>query len=76
MGNVLEKVTIEDYPEIEQIKNAMKESGAINAMMSGSGPTVFGIFAERRLAKAAQRKLREQNLAKQIYVANVHNTRR
>lgn len=76
MGNVLEKVTMEDYPEIAEIKNVMKESGAINAMMSGSGPTVFGIFAERKLAKAAQKKLREQNLAKQIYVANVHNTRR
>ena len=41
MGNVLEKVTIEEYPVIEEIKNVMKKSGALNAMMSGSGPTVF-----------------------------------
>lgn len=76
MGNVLERVTIEEYPIIEEIKNVMKQEGAINAMMSGSGPTVFGIFEERRLAKAAQQKIREMDIAKQVYVANVHNTRR
>lgn len=76
MGNVLENVTIELYPEINQIKQKMLEAGAINAMMSGSGPTVFGIFKERKLAKAAQKELREERLAKQVYIANVHNTRR
>lgn len=76
MGNVLERVTIEEYPVIEKIKNAMKEAGALNAMMSGSGPTVFGIFENRQTAKEAQRKLREMNIAKQVYLANVHNTRR
>lgn len=76
MGNVLERVTIEEYPIIEEIKNVMKQEGAINAMMSGSGPTVFGIFEERRLAKAAQQKIREMDIAKQVYIANVHNTRR
>lgn len=76
MGNVLEKVTIEEYPVIEEIKNVMKEAGALNAMMSGSGPTVFGIFDDRYTAKQAQTKLREMNIAKQVYLANVHNTRR
>lgn len=76
MGNVLENVTIELYPEIRQIKKLMLETGAMNAMMSGSGPTVFGIYKERKLAKAAQKRLREERLAKQIYIANVHNTRR
>lgn len=76
MGNVLERVTIEEYPVIEEIKNAMKEGGALNAMMSGSGPTVFGIFDNRQTAKEAQRKLRERNLAKQVYLANIHNIRR
>lgn len=46
MGNVLEQVTIPVYPVIEQIKNVMKEGGAMNAMMSGSGPTVFGLFED------------------------------
>ncbi len=76
MGNVLERVTIEQYPVIEDIKNVMKEAGALNAMMSGSGPTVFGIFDDRNTAKKAQNQLREMNIAKQVYLANVHNTRR
>ena len=44
MGNVLEDVTVKEYPQIQRIKEVMKEHGAINALMSGSGPTVFGIF--------------------------------
>ena len=76
MGNVLENVTIEDHPVIEEIKDAMKELGAINAMMSGSGPTVFGIFDDKKLAKEAKEKIREMGIAKQVYVADVHNTRR
>ena len=42
MENVLETVTTKLYPQIEEIKQTMKESGAENAIMSGSGPTVFG----------------------------------
>lgn len=76
MGNVLENVTILEYPVIDKIKNVMKESGALNAMMSGSGPTVFGIFRDRKSAKLAGQMIREQQLAKQIYVTNVHNARR
>ncbi|MGN1192463.1 MAG: 4-(cytidine 5'-diphospho)-2-C-methyl-D-erythritol kinase [Dorea sp.] len=76
MGNVLEKVTIEEYPVIEEIKNVMKKSGALNAMMSGSGPTVFGIFDDKDRAKRAARRIREQQLAKQVYVTGIHNARR
>ena len=76
MGNVLEKVTVEAYPVIAQIKECMMEAGALGAMMSGSGPTVFGIFRDRRTAKEAFAKVKAQNLAKQIYLANVHNVRR
>ncbi len=76
MGNVLEMVTIGDYPVIEDIKDVMKEAGALNAMMSGSGPTVFGIFDDRSKAKHAQQRIREMKIAKQVYVANVHNVRR
>lgn len=76
MGNVLESVTIEKYPIIEKIKDAMKEAGALNAMMSGSGPTVFGIFEDRKVAKEAQQTLKKMGIAKQVYLANVHNTRR
>lgn len=53
LGNVLELVTIPEYPEINDIKNKMKDLGALNAMMSGSGPTVFGIFREEEDAQTA-----------------------
>lgn len=76
MGNVLEQVTIDAYPVIEEIKDAMKAEGALNAMMSGSGPTVFGIFADRQTAKRAQNRLKDLQIAKQVYLANVHNTKR
>lgn len=76
MGNVLETVTIGDYPVIEEIKDVMKEAGALNAMMSGSGPTVFGIFDDRSKAKQAQERIRTLQIAKQVYIANVHNVRR
>ena len=72
----MERVTVEDYPVIEKIKEAMKEAGALNAMMSGSGPTVFGIFDDKMLAKQAQQKIRKAGLTKQVYVVNIHNNRR
>lgn len=76
MGNVLEKVTIEEYPVIEEIKSVMKDNGALNAMMSGSGPTVFGIYDDKQQAKNAASKIKELQLAKQVYVTNIHNARR
>ena len=76
MGNVLEKVTIEEYPVIEEIKSVMKDNGALNAMMSGSGPTVFGIYDDKQRAKNASSKIKELQLAKQVYVTNIHNARR
>lgn len=54
--NVLEPVTMEMVPEVKEIKNRLLEAGAINALMSGSGPTVFGIARDQnhaeRMAKA------------------------
>lgn len=68
MANVLEDVTIRDYPVIAEIKQHMIENGALNALMSGSGPTVFGIFDDRRKAEHAYQKLQDTNLVKQIYL--------
>ena len=68
--------TIEEYPVIEQIKNVMKEQGALNAMMSGSGPTVFGLYETKEKARKAAAKIREKQLAKQVYVTGIHNARR
>lgn len=73
MGNVLEQVMLPEYPVLQKIKDAMMEGGALNAMMSGSGPTVFGIFEKRSQAKMAAALIRNRELAKQTYVTNVHN---
>ena len=76
MGNVLEDVTIPIHPVIEDIKREMMEAGALNAMMSGSGPTVFGLFENRGAAREAQRRIREKSLARQVYVTSIHSVRR
>lgn len=76
MGNVLEDVTIPMHPVIKQIKQEMKSAGALNAMMSGSGPTVFGLFESRAAAREAQRRIREKSLTRQVYVTSIHSVRR
>ncbi|MBQ1852299.1 MAG: 4-(cytidine 5'-diphospho)-2-C-methyl-D-erythritol kinase [Lachnospiraceae bacterium] len=53
LGNVLEPVTREMCPEIEKIERAMKSFGAEGTLMSGSGPTVFGLFTDGARATAA-----------------------
>ena len=78
LGNALETVTIPEYPVIAQIKDKIIELGAVNALMSGSGPTVFGIFTSPRAAERAYEELRygeSRNLAKQVYLTNFYNTR-
>ena len=78
-GNVLELVTAGRYPVIGQIEQAMLECGAENAMMSGSGPTVFGLFTNPRAAEAAYEALRfgkYAKLAKQVYLTGFYNVKR
>lgn len=71
LGNVLEDVTVKEYPVIERIKNTMRENGAWNALMSGSGPTVFGIFPDVDTANACIEVLKAAGDAKQIYLTDV-----
>ena len=52
------------------IKSLMKEAGALNAMMSGSGPTVFGIFNDRETAEKACAQIAKEQLAKQVFVTS------
>lgn len=68
MENVLETVTTKLYPQIEEIKRTMKESGAENAIMSGSGPTVFGLYREKAIAEQAAEKIRQQYGLSEVYV--------
>lgn len=75
MGNVLETVTIPNYPVIAEIRDQMLEMGALGAMMSGSGPTVFGLFEDEKSAQKAYEKLREGSLAKQVYLTGIYNTK-
>lgn len=76
MGNVLETVTIPAYPIIDEIKQHMMAHGATGAMMSGSGPTVFGLFADEETAEAAYEAMKESGLAKQVYLTSIYNNRR
>lgn len=68
MGNVLETVTVPAHPIIEKIKTRMRESGAANSLMSGSGPTVFGIFRDADRAQAALEQFRREGLAHDIHL--------
>lgn len=76
MGNVLETVTIPAYPVINEIKRTMMDNGAIGSMMSGSGPTVFGIFDSPVAAKQAMKAVRAAKLAKQIFLTTPYNVKR
>ena len=73
MENVLETVTIPEYPVIDEIKKCMFECGTLNAMMSGSGPTVFGLFDSEEEAWKAKDLIRERKLANQVYVIQPFN---
>lgn len=68
LANVLETVTVPAYPIIDEIKQSMLDAGAEGALMSGSGPTVFGIFTELEKAKQAAKRIEDAELAKQVFV--------
>lgn len=76
LGNVLETVTIPAYPVIRKLKDAMIRGGALATLMSGSGPTVFGIFDSRQAAKRAYGALKRGHLAKQVFLTTPYNIRR
>ena len=78
MGNTLEAVTIPAHPEIAAIKEMMMETGALNALMSGSGPTVFGLYTDSRTAEAAYRRLRYgdgSRIVRQVFLTDFFNRR-
>lgn len=67
MGNVLEDVTIPMYPIIAKLKSEMMDTGAIGTMMSGSGPTVFGIYPDAGSCARARDALRRLGDASRVY---------
>lgn len=75
MGNVFESGIIGKYPVIGEIKDLMEANGALKAMMSGSGPTVFGIFDDREKMEASAAVLRQSDLAKTVFATEVTKVR-
>ena len=69
MGNVFEEVLPKGKGEISAIRGTMRSSGAIGSMMTGSGPTVFGLFTKRDGAEAACFILRQRY--KETYFAKI-----
>ena len=68
MENVLETVTIPAYPLIGQIKDVCKQEGAMNALMSGSGPTVFAMYTDKEKAENAAKRIREEMKIQEVFV--------
>ena len=73
MQNVFEPGIISQYPVIQEIKDLMEANGALKAMMSGSGPTVFGIFDDRSKLREATEALRNSHLAKTVFATQIYN---
>ena len=76
LSNVLEQVTITKYPVIHEIKEFMIKHGALNSLMSGSGPTVYGLFEDKELAYQAKKELAKTGLAKDIVVTSCFNMKK
>lgn len=73
LGNLLESVTIAWHPEIQEIKDQMKELGALGTLMSGSGPTVFGLFDNKKAAEHAFYQFKVGAYGKQTFLTTFHN---
>lgn len=76
LGNILETVTIPAHPSIKKIKEQMVSLGSISSLMSGSGPTVFGIFDYYDTAKHAYDYFKRSEYARQTYLTLPYQPRR
>ena len=68
LGNVLESVTLTEHPVIALIKQHILEAGALGTLMSGSGPTVFGLFDDIERARHACKAIEQEGLASHIFL--------
>jgi 4-diphosphocytidyl-2-C-methyl-D-erythritol kinase len=66
MGNVLADVTMPMVPEIAEIVDFMESHGAVRAMMTGSGPTVFGIFEDNDKMEKCRKALEELGVCENL----------
>lgn len=72
MENVFEPGIMAKYPVIREIRDLMEKQGALKAMMSGSGPTVFGIFDDAGKMQNAARTLKKSGLAKTVFATRTY----
>lgn len=73
LENVLETVTIASYPVLGEIKKAIVQKGGLGALMSGSGPAIFGLFDNPFAARDARKAIRHMNRSCRVHVVTVHN---
>lgn len=74
MENVLETVTAARYPIIGQMKAFLMENGAMGALMSGSGPTVFGVFEREGTARRAYEAMQDSAFQAQVFLTGFYGT--
>ena len=73
IGNVLEYVTASKYSVINDIEKIMEDNGAVKAFMTGSGPTVFGVFDSEQKAKEAVEAVKTSGLAPELFLTKPIN---
>lgn len=74
LGNILESVTEKNYPVISDIKKFITDNGAIGSLMSGSGPTVFGLFDNEEKAEECYKRLKATQLAKDVFLTDFYTS--
>jgi len=71
LANVLESVTAKEFVVIERIKRIMRMNNSIGAIMSGSGPSVFGLFEAKSEALASIAQIRQELSIKEVFLTNI-----
>jgi len=71
LSNVLESVTAKEFVVIERLKRIMRINGSAGAIMSGSGPSVFGLFEAKYDAQKAATQIRQELSIKEVYLTNI-----
>lgn len=73
LGNALEAVTISEYPVLNELKEFLFQNGALGALMSGSGPTIYGLFREEALARFAAKTAEKKFDSCEIFLCRTIN---
>ena len=73
LSNVLETVSMEMCPMVGEIKRRFMETGAIGSLMSGSGPTVYGLFESRKIAQSSAETIKEEFGLRDVALTKIYN---